>query len=443
VPPSVHRNLLDVLVALGLSGATGIVYWLIGAPAARQQSAAPHFVLLADALLHGRLWIDPARAAGLVDITPFGGRIYVAFPPLPALLMAPFVAIVGPTFNDALFTLVLGAANAGLAYLLARRLSRPGHAGPGLPLGRVLAVAIAALLALGTVHCYSSLMGRVWFTAHVVAVTCLLLYLLECAGRGRPLVAGGALAAALLARPPALFGGIFWLLLAQRRTPAWRSFVRQTSLFALPPAVAIGLLLAQNALRFGSPLDFGYRSMRVAPVLAPDLRRYGQFNTHFLGRNLRALLLAPPLVEWEQLAAWWRTLDGPADLRRRFTTPAARQPVPFPVRFDPWGTGLWAVSPAFVFALRRPRPQERRLALAAGLSTLLVAVPNVLYYNTGWYQFGYRFSLDFTPFLLVLVAMGLRRPLPGPWPAIFGLLLAVSVLSNLLGARWFLRLPPY
>jgi 4-amino-4-deoxy-L-arabinose transferase-like glycosyltransferase len=109
-------------------------------------------VLLADALLHGHLWIDPVRADRLADITPFAGRFYVSLPPMPAILMVPFVAVAGPAFNDALFTLVLGSLNVGLAYLLVRRLSAPGFLGPGSPLGRREAVAVAALLGLGTVH---------------------------------------------------------------------------------------------------------------------------------------------------------------------------------------------------------------------------------------------------------------------------------------------------
>jgi uncharacterized membrane protein len=45
------------------------------------------------------------------------------------------------------------------------------------------------------------------------------------------------------------------------------------------------------------------------------------------------------------------------------------------------------------------------------LSALLVAAPSLLYYNTGYAQAGYRFSLDFLPFLLILVAQGTRGQL--------------------------------
>jgi hypothetical protein len=286
-------------------------------------------------------------------------------------------------------------------------------------------------------------MGRVWFTAHIVAVTFLLLYLLECAGRGRPLVAGAALAAAFLARTPAVFGLVFWVLLALRRAPHPRQMLVRGLQAALPLALAVALLLGQNAVRFGSPLDFGYLKMSVARQLEPDLRRYGQFNVWFIPRNLKALLVTPPLVTRVNVPVWWRLVGGPRGLLRQFTTPGASRSLPFPVQFDPWGTGLWAVSPALIFVLRPPGRRAAALYAAAWLSVLAIGVPNLLYYNTGWYQFGYRFSLDFVPFLLVLTAMGLRRPLQLRWYALFVLLLAISVASNFLGARWFLRLPPY
>ena len=200
-----------------------------------------------------------------------------------------------------------------------------------------------------------------------------------------------------------------------------------------------GLLLL-NAARFGSPLDFGYLGMRVAPVLAPDLRAYGQFHPHFLARNLGALLAAPPTVDGPGLIAWFRATESLPQLGERLATPGAWRTL---VQFDPWGTGLWAVSPVLLIALRRPRREDLPLVTAAGLAALAVALPDVLYYNTGWVQYGYRFALDFLPFLLVPVALGLRRPVRPGRVAVFGLLLLVSAVSNLVGLRWFLRLPPF
>ncbi|MGH2352493.1 MAG: hypothetical protein ACRDJN_12865, partial [Chloroflexota bacterium] len=254
-------------------------------------------------------------------------------------------------------------------------------------------------------------------------------------------------------RTPTVFGLVFWALLAlwpQRRRNGGRPGIRPLLRFAAPLAIAVALLLGQNLVRFGRPLDFGYLTMRVARELAPDLRRHGQFNAAYLPRNLRALLVAPPIVTPAELPAWRDLLADPAGLLRQLRrgerpTPAVAsgRNVAFSVRFDPWGTGVWAVSPALVVCLRPPRRRDVRLWLACWASAACVALPNLLYYNTGWYQYGYRFALDFLPFLIVLAALGMRRPFSLLAQVLLGLLLLVSMASNVLGARWFLRLPPY
>ena len=38
-----------------------------------------------------------------------------------------------------------------------------------------------------------------------------------------------------------------------------------------------------------------------------------------------------------------------------------------------------------------------------------VGLVNLLHFSQGWVQFGYRFSLDFAPWALLLVAIGLER----------------------------------
>lgn len=438
-----RERLLDAVVGVFLALLTCLAYILAAGPSVFQQSNQPHFVLLADALLHGHLWIDPARAVRLGDVTPFAGRFYVSFPPMPAILMLPFVAVAGPGFDDRLFSIALGSIDVALTYLLARRLSAPGYGRPGVPLGRLEAIAVATLLGFGTVHFYAALAGTVWFIAHVVSVTFALLYLIECAGACRPFVAGAALALAFLARTPLIFGLVFWAALALQRTGPPSTIIPRAIRFSIPLAAAIALLLGQNVIRFGSPLDFGYLSMRIARQLQPDLQQYGQFSPHFLARNLAALLVTPPIVAPIDPSTWLQTIGGVTGLPRLLQTPTSRLGAPFPITFDPWGTGLWAVSPALIFSLRPPRRQDLALAGTAWLSAFLVAAPDLLYYNTGWVQYGDRFSLDFTPFLLVLTAMGLRRSLCAGWRILFVALLIVSIASNVLGARWFLHLPPY
>jgi len=431
----------DVGIAAILSIAIFFVYQFTAGAGVSHQSGEPHFVLLADAILHGHLWIDPRRAAELGDITPFAGRFYVSFPPMPALLMLPFVAVDGPGFNDVLFSISLGAVNVGLMYLLIRRVNSPGLHGSGVAIGRPAATAAALLFGLGTVHYYAAASGTVWYVAHVVADTFFILYLYESIGRSRPLLAGLALAAAFLARTPMIFGLVFWVALALANETSPRHLIGGLLRFGSPLAVATFLLLAQNVVRFGSPLDFGYLSMKISPTLAPDLASYGQFSVHFLSRNLAAMFLTPPTVSRNWLQ--WFTLGGSvAGIVQQFVTRGVAG-IPFPVQFDPWGVGLWAVSPALIFSLRPPPPSAWLLYAVAWLSTILIALPDLLYYNTGWVQYGDRFTLDFMPILVLLTALGLRRPTRWFGWTLFAALLVVSVASNFLGTRWFLQQAPY
>ena len=60
-----------------------------------------------------------------------------------------------------------------------------------------------------------------------------------------------------------------------------------------------------------------------------------------------------------------------------------------------------------------PLLRDRRVA-GALLATPAIAVVNLMHFSQGWVQFGYRFSLDFAPFLLVAVALGTERFLGPP-----------------------------
>ena len=113
--------------------------------------------------------------------------------------------------------------------------------------------------------------------------------------------------------------------------------------------------------------------------------------------------------------------------RRRSCRTSSRRPrdgqalctVPGAVRglFDPdcpiavprdVGMSLLLTSPAYLLAIP---PVLRgcgrnRLVTGAALAILVIAFVNLMHFSQGWVQFGYRFSNDFVPFALVLVALG-------------------------------------
>jgi hypothetical protein len=68
------------------------------------------------------------------------------------------------------------------------------------------------------------------------------------------------------------------------------------------------------------------------------------------------------------------------------------------------------------------------------LTAAAIAVPGFFYQNSGWFQFGFRFSLDYTPYLIVLLALG-RRPMTAAFWALAG----AGVAVNAWGAAVFNR----
>ena len=121
------------------------------------------------------------------------------------------------------------------------------------------------------------------------------------------------------------------------------------------------------------------------PRITADLEAHGAFSPAFAPRNLRLLLVGGPLV----------IADAP------FVVP------------DPSGMSVLLVSPWLLFALlplwRPDRPPARGMAAWCWVAVLAVSVPHLLYVNSGWVQFGYRFALDWLPFLLLASILGIRR----------------------------------
>jgi hypothetical protein len=400
--PALRARRLELAL---LAGSFAVLALLAG-PRLLRQSHAPHFVYQADAWLDGQLHLrvtppddnDWARA---------GDRWYVSFPPGPALLMLPGVALWGFQFGDVSFTLAFAALNALLLFLWLTALGRAGEHRRS----RRQNAALALLFAFGTVALSCSIRGEVWFTAEVLGVTATLLYLLAAHRARRPLLAGLAWGFAAATRAPLLFSAVYFLLEVVAgggrpgqgwRDPAvWRDGARwrRLGLFALGAAPLLAFAAWSNWARFGSPLDFGHAHFWNNRVNA-DVQRYGLFSLHYLERQLHAAFTRLPHLEGGRLA------------------------------WDPHGMSLFLTTPLFLWLLW---PRERpRLHPVLWLAVAATALPGFFYQNTGYVQFGYRFSLDWTPYLFALLALGGRPMGRAFWAA--GLL---GVAVNVWGALTF------
>lgn len=387
------------LLFVGLTAS--VVMLMVVWPTVDISLGGDHYFHLALSFSQGRLDVD--QMSNLYrDFVPYNGHKYLPFGPLPGLLLAPFVAAFGAGIPLVFYGYALGPVN---VYLFDRLLKRLG-------IDRERRLWLALLYFGGTPYLSITLSGISTFFAHVVTTTFLLLALVEFHGKRRYIVTGIFVGLAAATRMTALFSLPYFLWLSLRGDEA--SLKNHRSL----PVVALALLLAglaiplsgvawYNFARFGDATETGFGLALLYNSALEEARAAGLFSIAHVPKNLFEMLLAAP-----------RPVGGENApiLRFPFITPS------------PWGMGIFFTSPALLYAFRS-KPTDRR-AQASLLAIGATLIPILSYYGIGFVQFGYRYALDFMPFLLVLVALATSSPLSRTARA----LISASVLINIWGA---------
>jgi hypothetical protein len=438
-----------------------------------------HFVWQSDAFIHGRIGIAYPVSTGpyvndyFQDIMPLpsapGEPSYglLPFPPLPAVLLMPFVAVFGLATDAQLFGAVLGAINVGLAWRLTTRLTE----------SRSAAFLATLFFAFGTVHWYAAIISTTWFLAHVVAVTFLMLgvtlaldaerreqirrvmrlgaadgsahgartelaqtfeqsSLFMSWGRrlfgqidGMQFAAGFVFGLAALSRLTIIFGAPFFLFVG-----GGGSYFRRALSAGIGAAIPVALIALYNYLSTGhlfNPVyEFLFQQQFHSLPYAPSEPFYGQRewgaeNPLYVPLNAVIAFLWPPdiMPASEACASVGRTLLGAC-------------PYAVPSKF---GMSIFLTSPAFLLIpVVAAAAWRQRVVLGAFLAAVAIALVNLGHFSQGWVQFGYRFSLDYAPFSLVLVTLGiawLARSRRGfAWVAVP--LVVLSILVNAWGVYW-------
>lgn len=333
---------------------------------------------------------------------------FMSFPPGPAWVMMPLAAVWGYKVNDVALTIFFAALNVVLMYLLLGKLSVGGRSGRG----RADNLWLTVLFGFGTVHLWCAVLGQVWFTALIMGVTFALAYILCAIDARHPFWAGVFMAMAFATRTPLLFTAVFFFAFVffpggRWRRDDWAGAIKKIALFSAP-CLVVGLsLLWMNYVRFESFSEFGHTYLAGGGLAR--IKKYGLFNYHFLSKNLTAMLTLLPRLQPE---------------------------APYIV-VSKHGMSLLLSTPAFIY-LFLPEPREsdadRFWYRLLWLTVAVTVIPGLFYQNTGYAQYGFRFSLDYTPYLILLLAVG-RRPLS----RLFKLLVLVGVLVNAFGAIIFSR----
>ena len=328
----------------------------------------------AQALFDGRL----ALAERAYDTALYQGEAYNVFPPLFTLIAAAVMTVVPAGVPNSVLIVLLLLPTPGLAYALFLRRTDRVRMAVLLSWCYLLGTSLLPLMDRGLRN------GEVWVVQHLLAQIGLLIFLLDYFGRRRIWLGGiGLIIAAWSRQLAALYLiPLVWAGVAGHQGRSWR--LRLATL-ALVTVVLAALPASLNALKFGSPLESGYRYIYEGRWDDPDdwaaqSARRGLFSPAFVPRNLYYMNLGLPLP------------DSPLWL----------------VRFvpNPYGTGIWWTTPLLLFLVtqwRRPWAQpDLRYLLTAAAAIFAVLM---LYHTTGWAQLGYnRFSMDFMVVLLAVIA---------------------------------------
>jgi hypothetical protein len=374
-----------------------------------EHSKYNHFALLADAWLHGHLDLGhpPPAYTQNNDFAEFQGRWFVSFPPFPAVLLVPLVKLAGTPENlrDGQVWLWLAGAGPSLLFLVLEKLRRMGESDH--PEWQNLM--LSGLFAFGTVYFFTAEQGSVWFAAHVVAVVLCAIFLLYALDASHPVIAGTAVALLFATRPPVLLVGVFYVLMVWKRCRRaeggidWQAALTKLIAFTIPMIVVVVATLWHNRARFGGGLlEFGHEHLTVGWKARID--KWGLFSYHYLARNLAIVTSSLPYYN--------RT--------------------PPHLQINTHGLALWVTTPLYLWLFW---PRRTSFAWRALLFSVLPPIfAFLLYQNSGWLQFGYRFSNDYAVFLFALFAMGGYRLGPlfyacGVW----------SIAVNAFGALTFDR----
>lgn len=356
-----------------------------------------YFVRLANSFLNFRLYLteDPSW---LNELVPFNGKYYVIYPPMPAILSLPFVLFQGEKADQTLISILIGSLNSILVYSLTKKflIFKFGEKAKKENIEKI-ALWIVILLNLGTIHWHLATTGSAWYFAHVSAIFFLLLAFNELFGKRRTFLIGLFVGGAYWSRLPTILSILFFLLMIAILEKEKRG--RKIFQFILGVSIFLFLNFLYNYLRFGTIFDVAYY-LRPNLLEEPWFQK-GLFSLSYIPNHLKALFL-----------------EGPRLLNH------------FPYFQPSWaGMAIWMTTPAFLFALISTfKHFKDKLTLACWLAILPIAILVMSHGGTGFTQFGYRYAVDFYPFLLLLTISGMtNEKLELKWYHKFFILLSVVV----------------
>jgi 4-amino-4-deoxy-L-arabinose transferase-like glycosyltransferase len=238
-----------------------------------------HYVWLASAFLHGKLGISNS---GLEELVNWHGNYYVVYPPGPAVLLMPFVAVFGTSFDESLLSIILASISVSVTWLMLRKVGA----------NKNKALWLTVLFGFGTCLWFIASVGSSWYIAEVVAVLFLTSAIVLTLYQKSYALIGLLLGLATLARLTVVLAFPFFLFIVYERNSTWKPRFKQAAVFLIALAIPLILYVAYNMVRYGTVLDIGYNIIIKNDPNYP----YGLYSIYYLPKHIYAIFFQGPFV---------------------------------------------------------------------------------------------------------------------------------------------------
>ena len=390
------RVLLVIVLGLAAVLVAGLIFQMF-----TEEGMSNSYALLADAFLHGRL--DVTQCVD-IDCAFYDGKYYIVFPPGPALVAMPFVALFGVSFAG--FIALATVLTTGSLLVWWRILN-------ALRVERMTAVWIMIALAIGTPLYYVTIRGDgVWFLAQACGFLFVTLALWAALTRRSLWLIGAFLAAAFLSRQMTILIAPFIFAAYLRDDEKLFSFSYQRlamlAKLATPIVIALAAYMAYNYARFGAPMDTGYAYIGLdfnrTDMIFQRVDQYGLFSPEYFLFNLFHLLFQGFHVDFVGSTA---TELG---------------------AMDTFGTSLLAASP---FVLLAVFTKWNRVLIIGALCAAAMIAPMLLDHSNGLTQYNVqRYVLDWLPVVIFALALTIRGGLRPAFAVLVTYAVGLNVVTS-------------
>lgn len=321
------------------------------------------FVLLAKSFKEGSLaFVNIGE--DISDTAYYNNQYFWPLGPFPAILILPFLFI-SDHFFQGFISFPISALNFFLLYKFARYLK----------VNHTKSLLLATFFIFGSIYTPLAALSASWYFSQVLACTLLILALYEFVKYKGYFLTGIFLALAITTRFTLIFSLPFFIYFCFQQKQKISKLLK----FLLPIITIIIVLGSYNYARFGSPLEHGY-NYQLIPHEPLARRNIGLFSLKHIPGNVYYMLF-----------------NGPDPVFKN-----SSHILKFPyITFDSYGLSIFFLSPILFLLFRNSL--KSKLTKTAFITTLIMLIPLLTYYGIGQVQVGFRYALDFYPFIFLML----------------------------------------